>query len=164
MADRRPGLLGSDAKGRLKTLQIRSKFLSRILTSALAASVVLMVLAILGAPPSAAQRVINGCPVAPHSQCLNANLTGAILREAELFRANLQGAILRQSDLRGANLEAANLIQADLFHANLSGANLRGALLVGAQLRWANLTEANFSGAIWSNGHKCALGSIGACN
>ena len=45
MADRRPGLLGSDAKGRLKTLQIRSKFLSRILTSALAASVVLMVLA-----------------------------------------------------------------------------------------------------------------------
>ena len=93
-----------------------------------------MVLAILGAPPTAGQRVINGCPVAPHSQCLNANLTGAILREAELFRANLQGAILRQSDLRGANLQAANL------------------------------TEANFSGAIWSNGHKCALGSIGACN
>ena len=157
MAGRLPGLIDSGAQDWRKTVETRSKSFSRILANALAAAVVLIVLAMLGAPPSFSQQVISGCPIAPHSQCLNANLSGAILREAELSRANLQGANLRQSDLRGANLQAANLMQADLFHANLSGANLQGALLVGAQLRWANLLEANFSGAIWSNGHKCAL-------
>jgi uncharacterized protein YjbI with pentapeptide repeats len=142
----------------------RSKTFPRILRSTLSAAVVLSALGGLGAPPADAQQVVNGCQIAPRSQCRNVNLTGASLQEANLIRANLQGANLIQADLRGANLQGANLMQASLFQANLSGANLQGALLAGAQLRWTNLMEANLSGAIWSNGHKCGLGSIGVCN
>jgi uncharacterized protein YjbI with pentapeptide repeats len=116
------------------------------------------------AEPAAAQEIVNGCPIAPRGQCRNVDLTGTTLRQAELARANLQGANLVRADLRGANLQGANLMQTTLFQTNLSGANLQGALLVGAKLGWANLAEANLSGAIWSNGHTCAPGSIGTCN
>ena len=125
---------------------------------------VLLALGVAGARPAAAQQVVNGCQIAPRGQCRNADLSGTTLRQAELASANLQGASLVRADLRGANLQGANLMRTALFHANLSGANLQGALLVGAQLGWVNLTEANLSGAIWSNGHTCAQGSIGICN
>jgi hypothetical protein len=131
---------------------------------ALAVAAALLALGTLGATPAAAQQVVNGCQIAPRGQCRNADLTGTTLREAALTNANLQGASLVRADLRGANLQGANLMQTALFQTNLSGANLQGALLVGAKLAWANLTEANLSGAIWSNGHTCAPGSIGSCN
>ena len=38
-----------------------------------------------------------------------ANLYGANLREADLYRANLEGAYLREADLSRANLREANL-------------------------------------------------------
>jgi hypothetical protein len=129
----------------------------------LVAAALLLAFGVLGATPAAAQQVVNGCQIAPRGQCRNADLTGTTLREAEMKSANLQGASLVRADLRGANLQGANLMQTALFQANLSGANLQGALLVGAKLGWANLTEANLSGAIWSNGHTCAPGSIGTC-
>ena len=131
---------------------------------ALAAAVVLLAFGMPGAEPAAAEQVVNGCQIAPRGQCRNADLTGTTLRQAEMKSANLQGASLIRADLRGANLQGANLMQTALFQANLSGANLQGALLVGAKLGWADLTEANLSGAIWSNGHTCAPGSIGICN
>jgi Pentapeptide repeats (8 copies) len=131
---------------------------------ALVAAAALLALGVPGAKPAAAQQVVNGCQIAPRGQCRNADLTGTSLREAELAKANLQGASLIRADLRGADLQGANLMQTTLFQTNLSGANLQGALLVGAKLGWANLTEANLSGAIWSNGHTCAPGSIGTCN
>jgi uncharacterized protein YjbI with pentapeptide repeats len=123
----------------------------------------LLALGVVGALPAAAQPVVNGCQIAPRSQCGNADLTGTVLEAAELANANLHNASLVRADLRGANLQGANLIHAGLALADLSGANLQGALLVGAQLRWAKLTGANLSGAVWSNGHTCAQGSIGAC-
>ena len=158
--------LGAPVRRQIRSLHLsnRSQPCRRSYRSALTAMVVLLAFGVFGAPPAGAQQVINGCQIAPHSQCRNVNLTGATLREAELMRANLQGANLIHADLRGANLQGANLMQASLSQANLSGANLQGALLAGTQLQWANLREANLSGAIWSNGHKCAPGSIGICN
>jgi uncharacterized protein YjbI with pentapeptide repeats len=41
-----------------------------------------------------------------------------------------------------------------LYEANLLGANISGAVF----------DEANLSSAIWVDGKKCALGSIGVCN
>ena len=102
-----------------------------------------------------------------------ANLYGANLREADLTEANLYGANLREADLteahlsyvnlHGANLRGADLTEADLTEAHLSyvdlhGANLHGALLSGANLREADLTdanlcEANLSGAYLSKAH-----------
>ena len=73
----------------------------------LAAVAVLLAFGMLGAKPAAAQQVVNGCQIAPRSQCRNVDLTGAALREAELPRANLQGASLVHADLRGANLQGA---------------------------------------------------------
>jgi hypothetical protein len=61
------------------------------------------------------------------------SLQQADLREANLYRANLSGADLRW----------AYLYRADLREANLSGANLRRAYLREADLREANLSGAN---------------------
>ena len=62
-------------------------------------------------------------------------------------RADLSGADLSGADLFRANLSGANLSGADLFRANLSGADLSGADLSGADLFRANLSGANLSGA-----------------
>ena len=56
-----------------------------------------------------------------------ANLCGADLFRADLFRANLRGADLFEADLRGANLCGADLFEANLFGADLFGADLHGA-------------------------------------
>ena len=60
---------------------------------------------------------------------VRADLSGANLSGANLYRADLSGA-----DLSGANLYRANLSGADLYGANLYGANLSGANLYGANL------------------------------
>ena len=76
-----------------------------------------------------------------------ANLRGANLSDADLRWANLRGANLSAADLRGANLRSSNLSAADLRGANLSSANLSAANLSAADLRGANLSSANLSAA-----------------
>jgi len=44
------------------------------------------------------------------------------------------------------------------------GANLKDAILYKADLSNANLSELILSNAIWTDGRKCAIGSIGKCN
>lgn len=85
------------------------------------------------------------------------DLSGALLRDADLSWANLRGANLRQADLSSAEITEADLAEADLSEANLRGANLRssnldwavlrGADLRGADLGGANLSEADLTGA-----------------
>ena len=60
------------------------------------------------------------------------NLTGAILRRANLAEAKLIEAILIDADLTKASLVGAILIDADLAGADLAGADLAGADLAGA--------------------------------
>mgnify|MGYP000929187076 CR=1 FL=1 len=76
-----------------------------------------------------------------------ANLRGANLSDADLRWANLRGANLSAADLRGANLRSSNLSAADLRGANLSSANLSAADLRSANLRSANLSDANLCNA-----------------
>jgi uncharacterized protein YjbI with pentapeptide repeats len=75
------------------------------------------------------------------------SLRGADLSDAMLFNAELSGANLRFANLSEADLSGASLRGADLFLANLRGANLRGANLRGTLLHGANLTKANLQGA-----------------
>ena len=98
-----------------------------------------------------------GDPPACLPDCSNANLSGAGLTFANLYRADLTGADLRDANLAGANLSFAHLTGADLRDASLHGAtllvadlrraNLAGADLSGATLSGAFLTGVNLSGA-----------------
>ncbi|MDD2867661.1 pentapeptide repeat-containing protein [Neomegalonema sp.] len=88
---------------------------------------------------------------------VEADLTGANLREADLEGGDFSGAILRGAVLaqtqalsvsfRGADLRGADLAYARLTGADLSGADLRGASLVFADLRGADLKGADLTGA-----------------
>jgi hypothetical protein len=76
----------------------------------------------------------------------NANLTGAIL-----IQANLTRAFLLDANLTDADLPNANLTKAILPNANLTNADLRYADLTGADLTGANLTNANLSGVYYED-------------
>lgn len=83
---------------------------------------------------------------------IQADLSGAILREAILYGADLREAILREADLSGAKLHGADLSEAqvrgvDPRGADLSGAILRRADLSETKLRGANLYRADLGGA-----------------
>lgn len=76
-------------------------------------------------------------------------------KRADLSGLNLSGAILRNANLikvilEGANLEGADLSCADLRGANLEGANLEGTDLSCSDLRGANLSNANLSNVIYN--------------
>jgi hypothetical protein len=98
----------------------------------------------------------------------SANLAGARFNSANLSLArlayaNLAGADLSYANLEGATLQAANLAGADLTYASLRQADLRLADLRGAKLAATELTGARLSGALWTDGHTCAPGSVGEC-
>ena len=80
-------------------------------------------------------------------RCEGCDLSGANLREANLWEANLQGANLQDASLFGAYLEGAILLGADLQGATLAGANLQRANLSNAYLQSANLQNANLQNA-----------------
>jgi hypothetical protein len=72
----------------------------------------------------------------------DANLSGANLREANLFGANLIRTNLTVANLSGANLIRSNLVEAELFGANLVGANLYYSQVIYANFQKATLTGA----------------------
>ncbi len=86
-------------------------------------------------------------------ECKGCDLSGALLYGEDLSGADLMGANLLAAQMPGANLSGANLTGANLHQADLNGANLSGA----------NLTNANLIWATWTDGRRCAEGSIGEC-
>ena len=95
---------------------------------------------------------LNGEEGGEKADLSGANLRGADLykvnlREADLSGADLRGTCLICADLSGANLRGACLICADLSGANLRGVDLSEANLRGADLSGADLRDANLSGA-----------------
>jgi uncharacterized protein YjbI with pentapeptide repeats len=76
-----------------------------------------------------------------------ANLIGADLNGARLYRANLPNPNLSGANLPNTNLSGADLAYADLSGARLHDADLSGANLVGASLYHATLYDAHLSGA-----------------
>jgi len=104
----------------------------------------------------------------------DAPLRGARLAGARLAGTDLRRADLVYADLSGSNLTGARLPQALLFGANLTGADLSEAILDGADLRFADLRNARIDravlngavlgNAIWLDGRRCAVASIGRCD
>ncbi len=92
-----------------------------------------------------------------------ANLSYAILQLASLKGANLMLANMQGAHLHGVNFQEANLTMANLMDTNLLDADLSGANLRGANLTGAILIKAKFDNAIWTDGRRCAVGSIGEC-
>jgi uncharacterized protein YjbI with pentapeptide repeats len=80
-------------------------------------------------------------------------LEGADLSYANLSNALLQDANLAGADLHGANLSDAFLPNANLTEADLHGANLSDARLEVANLQNTNLSDANLSGATLSGAY-----------
>jgi uncharacterized protein YjbI with pentapeptide repeats len=78
---------------------------------------------------------------------VHADLTRAIIRDANLKSADLSGAALSHSDLADVNLMGANLTGATLIGAILIDTNFGSAKLVHADLTGARLVDANFKGA-----------------
>lgn len=82
-----------------------------------------------------------------------ANLNNAILWKADLAEAQLQGAKLHDANLRKANLFSTNLSGAELWRANLTGAQLVDTILEKADLTGCfvygvSVWDANLDGAI----------------
>jgi Pentapeptide repeats (8 copies) len=80
-----------------------------------------------------------------------ADLTNAILNDANLTNAILNDANLSNADLRDANLENAILNDANLIRANLIGAILNGSNLTNANLNGAILSQTDFDSAACRN-------------
>ncbi len=106
------------------------------------------------------------------------DLTGAVLRNANLSSSDLSDALLNQADiaytnlalselsgaqLKGAQLKGANLRNANLKNANLEGADLRYADLSGAILDGANFTNARLGYVVWEENLTCMPQSVGEC-
>jgi uncharacterized protein YjbI with pentapeptide repeats len=95
--------------------------------------------------------------------CVDCNLSGAVLihyrlRGADLSGSNLAGANLTDTYLAGANLSGANLSGAILISTSLAGANL-----IGARLSGTNLLFTDLAGATWVDGSRCERPSSGWC-
>lgn len=69
------------------------------------------------------------------------------------WHLDLSGAILKRANLMYAHLEHANLMSAHLEHANLTGAGLEEVTLTGAGRKEANLAGARLKGAYLMNAH-----------
>lgn len=121
---------------------------------------------------------LSGCDLSG-SKFERAELKAANLMNANLQTANLKWADLSLANLKYVQLHLTNLKYADFTKADLTGANFMGADLSEAKLNQANLSYANFrdanilttdfsnarlDNAIWIDGRKCGVNSIGACN
>ena len=103
------------------------------------------------------------------SQINNANMSygNFILgnfNNSNLFSSNMQYANCNNTNFDNANLAKVNFEGANLFMASFKGANLFEVNLTGANIINAVFDEANLSNAIWVDGKKCALGSVGKCD
>jgi uncharacterized protein YjbI with pentapeptide repeats len=86
---------------------------------------------------------------------MKANLSGTVLRGADLRKANLCDANLRGADLSEARRKKPVVedvkIPTDLREADLRGADLSGAKLEGAQFDGAKVAGAKLTGAALGN-------------
>jgi len=82
---------------------------------------------------------------------------------ANLYESNLQGANLEKSNFTSANLTRANFKGASLIEATFKDSNLFESDFTGANIINASFEGANLNNAIWVDGKKCGLGSIGEC-
>lgn len=120
------------------------------------AAVGALALAGCGSQESASQNTtINGCEIAPNTQCEGVDLTNAYLFNADLSGANFKNADLSNANLQGANLAGANLEGAKLNGTNAQQANLQGANVTGASAISTNLIHATCPGGEMARNNRC---------
>ena len=94
----------------------------------------------------------------------NGNFVESSFIRTNLYEANLEGGIFEKANFSSANLTRVNFKGASLIETNFNNSNLFEADLTGANILNANFEGANLNNAIWIDGTKCLLGSIGKCN
>lgn len=92
-----------------------------------------------------------------------ARLSGSNLSKGDLQYADLSGADLSYTDLSNALMKGAELQGSDLTNADLSNTDLSFSNLTGANLGGADIATTRFDNAIWLDGSRCAVRSVGGC-
>ena len=82
---------------------------------------------------------------------------------ANLYESNLQGANFEQTNFSSSNLTRVNFTGTTLIGANFKNSNLIEANFTSANIINANFEGANLNNAIWVDGKKCGVISIGEC-
>jgi uncharacterized protein YjbI with pentapeptide repeats len=94
----------------------------------------------------------------------NGNFVESSFIRTNLYEANLEGGIFEKANFSSANLTRVNFKGSSLIETNFSNSNLFEADLTGANILNATFDGANLNNAVWIDGAKCSLGSIGKCN
>ena len=101
------------------------------------------------------------------------DLSGVSLANAQMTGVNLALVNLEKSQINNANMSYGNFIlgnfnNSNLFSSNMQYSNCNNTIFevnfTGANIINAVFDEANLSNAIWVDGKKCALGSVGKCD
>lgn len=87
----------------------------------------------------------------------------SLFNNTNFSNADLRGSRISGSVFNGSNFQNADLQGAELSRSRFEYVDFRNASLRNATLRRVRLTGANLSGAIWTDGRRCAEGSIGEC-
>jgi len=98
-----------------------------------------------------------------NSTLANGNFIESSFIRTNLYEANLEGGIFEKANFSSANLTRVNFKGSSLIEANFSNSNLFEANFTGANILNSSFEGANLNSAIWVDGQKCNLGSIGKC-
>jgi len=82
---------------------------------------------------------------------------------ANLYESNLQGGNFEKANFSSSNLTRVNFTGASLIEVNFKNSNLFESNFTAANILDSNFEGANLNHAIWVDGKKCNLGSIGVC-
>ena len=108
-------------------------------------------------------KVILDKSIMMNSILANGNFAESSFFRANLYEANLEGGKFEKANFTSANLTRANFKGASLIEATFKDSNLFESDFTGANIINANFEGANLNYAIWIDGKKCGLGSIGKC-
>ena len=108
-------------------------------------------------------KVIFDKGVMMNSTLANGNFAESSFIKTNLYESNLEGGIFEQANFSSANLTRVNFKGASLIETNFNNSNLFEADFTGANILNSNFEGANLNNAIWVDGKKCNLGSIGKC-
>ena len=108
-------------------------------------------------------KVIFDKGVMMNSILAHGNFAESSFVRTNLYESNLEGGNFEKANFSGANLTRVNFRGASLIEVNFNNSNLFEADFTGANILNANFEGSNLNNAIWIDGEKCILGSIGKC-
>jgi uncharacterized protein YjbI with pentapeptide repeats len=108
-------------------------------------------------------KVIFDKGVMMNSILANGNFAESSFVRTNLYESNLEGGNFEKANFSSANLTRVNFKGSSLIETNFSNSNLFEADFTGANILNSNFEGANLNNAVWIDGKKCNLGSIGKC-